>query len=129
MPIIYSAVYAEKAHKTVTMFAIPEQAAPSLSQDELRAMHNKLTGLEHNHPEDRMTLKLVFIILEHALFAQKQKSTDELVKQQIQSEFNEIDNAYQRFNSLSNERSLISAEEFNRAKRIALFYLDKLYNA
>lgn len=111
------------------MFAIPEQAAPSLSQDELRAMHNKLTGLEHNHPEDRMTLKLVFIILEHALFAQKQKSTDELVKQQIQSEFNEIDNAYQRFNSLSNERSLISAEEFNRAKRIALFYLDKLYNA
>lgn len=111
------------------MFAIPEQAAPSLSQEELRAMHNKLTGLEHNYPEDRMTLKLVFIILEHTLFAQKQKSADDVTEQQIQIDFDEIDKAYQRFNSLSNERSLISAEEFIKAKRVALFYLDKLHNA
>ena len=110
------------------MFAIPEQAAPSLSRDELRAMHNKLTGLEHYFPEDRMTLKLVFIILEHALFAQKQKCAEDLAAQQIQKEFDEIDNAYQRFNSFANEQSLISAEEFAKAKRIALFYLDKLHN-
>jgi hypothetical protein len=110
------------------MFAIPAQAAPTLSHDELRTMRKKLTGLEHCYPEDRMALKLVFIILEHALFAQRQKCADELAEQNVQKDFEEVDKAYLRFNSLANEYSLVSEEEFNKAKLAALFYLDKIYN-